>query len=60
MPEIINVCCPYFDVLKCGDTPNHKHISCQIKGLVDNTETVYKCISRFNWQNCEAFNKGVK
>jgi len=60
MPEVVNVCCPYFDVLTCGDIPTHKHITCEIKGLIGNDETVFKCISRFNWQNCETFNKGGK
>jgi len=55
--EVVNVCCPYFDVLKCAETVDHKHISCSIKGLIGNDETVFKCISRFNWQNCETFNK---
>ncbi len=29
----INVCCPYFDVIPCGDTDGHKHIAC--RGMVD-------------------------
>lgn len=55
--EIVNVCCPYFDTAKCADTAEHKHITCQIKWLIGNDETVFKCISRFNWLNCETFVK---
>lgn len=57
MPEVTNVCCPYFDVLPCGDTVEHQHITCKIKGLIGNDETVFKCISKFNWDNCECFQK---
>lgn len=56
--KVVNVCCPYFSIVSCGDTVDHKHISCAIKGLIANDETVYKCISRFNWDGCEAFAKG--
>jgi hypothetical protein len=54
----INVCCPYFDVIPCGDTNEHGHLGCRAKGgMISNSETVYKCISNHNWIECEQFKK---
>jgi hypothetical protein len=60
-PKEINVCCPFFDLMDCGDTDEHRHIACRAKGgLINNSETVFKCISDYNWQNCEVFSEVLK
>jgi hypothetical protein len=58
MSKEINVCCPYLGIMNCGDTDEHKHISCSAKGgLIVNSDTVFKCISDHNWQGCKEFKK---
>jgi len=55
-PNEINVCCPYFCVIPCGDTKEHAHLGCDAKGgLITNSETMFKCISDYNWVNCEIY-----
>jgi len=56
MKQDINVCCPYFHVIPCGDTNEHKHLGCCAKGdMISNSETIFKCISDHNWNACEFF-----
>jgi hypothetical protein len=33
----INICCPYFGVLPCHDTEEHKHITCDPKSGLDDS-----------------------
>jgi hypothetical protein len=51
----INVCCPYFRTMPCGDTKEHRHLFCKIVGMINNSDTTFKCISDCNWENCEAY-----
>jgi hypothetical protein len=56
----INVCCPYFDTRSCGDTDEHLHLYCNGKGkIINNSDTIFKCISNHNWDECPHFPKNV-
>lgn len=56
MPEEINVCCPYFRTLPCADTKEHRHIICKLsRDLITNSETIFKCISNYNWESCAIY-----
>jgi hypothetical protein len=58
MGREINVCCPHLDIMGCGDTKEHKHVCCSAKGgLINNSDTVFKCISDHNWMDCKLFKK---
>ena len=58
MTEEINVCCPYFCTVRCGDTKEHRHIFCECGGaIIPNSDTIFKCISNHNWTECEFFKK---
>ena len=56
MNNEINVCCPYFRTLPCADTKEHRHMACKLKeDLINNSDTTFKCISNYNWVNCEIY-----
>lgn len=52
--EMENVCCPYFTVIDCADTEEHKHILCAASGTVISNETGKNyCIG--NFRGCVSF-----
>jgi hypothetical protein len=52
----INVCCPHFRTMKCGDTRQHRHLVCKPSGkIIGNSETFYKCISEDNFKICDNY-----
>lgn len=56
----INVCCPYFRTIRCGNTKEHRHLYCKVsEQAVANSDTLYKCISNEKWLLC-TFYKPVK
>jgi hypothetical protein len=55
MPNEVNVCCPYFRTIACSDTKEHRHIYCKLQGMICNSDTTFKCISEYNWIECEAY-----
>ena len=36
----INICCPYFCLLGCGDTDEHQHIVCEGKSGIDDNPAI--------------------
>jgi hypothetical protein len=45
-PTEINICCPFFRTMKCGDTREHRHIRCLNQDeMISNDEAAYYCIS---------------
>lgn len=53
---IVNCCCPYFKVVDCGDTEEHKHIRCEANGkVIPNSMAVSLCVSDHNWGGCPIF-----
>jgi hypothetical protein len=56
----ICVCCPYFDVLPCGDTDEHRHPVCQLGDklggeVVDNASVAQYCVTDYCWRDCYRF-----
>jgi hypothetical protein len=46
----VNACCPYFDVIPCADTDEHKHIACRGaigNKLISNGVTRKLCLGDF-------------
>jgi hypothetical protein len=57
----VNVCCPYFCTIGCSDTKEHKHIYCEVEDkIIANSDTIFKCISDYNWIECEFFKRADK
>ncbi len=58
--EEINICCPYFRTIPCGDSKEHRHLVCIAdRELIANSDTLYKCISDNRWLLC-SFYKPIK
>jgi hypothetical protein len=58
MSKEINSCCPCLRTMRCGDTKDHRHLICKAKrDFISNSDTVYKCISNHNWEDCKYFNE---
>ena len=48
-----NICCPYLQIIPCGDTEEHKHLKCELmKTPIPNGRIVTWCVSVYKWKEC--------
>lgn len=51
MLDYPNKCCPYLEIVKCGDTDEHKHFMCNLDSeLPDSLHLVSECSD--DWDEC--------